>query len=180
MKILHVFLGALAIGAVSTTGAQIQRLDLPQMVDDCDHAVYATIVACRTDEYVDPVEGIEHITTLTLVGESLYDGSAVTVDVSFHGGFEPGQINSEAPIKDDCRVGSDIVAFYTWTDRLAAGVPANALHAAHGGIYRTVASKAGAIVLGRGDGFAVNRNVHVSQLRESIAQVRQAQQHEDN
>ena len=181
MKTRLGLLGATALGLLSAlTGAQIQRLDLPQMIDDCDHAVFATIVACNTEEIVHPVDGPEVMTTLTLVGESLYDGSSVTVDVSFLGGFEPGQVNSEAPVADDCRIGSDIVAFYTWTDRLLPDVGANALHAAHGGIYRTAVGPTGTVVLGRGDGFAVKNNVRVADLRKAIAGVRQAQQRKED
>jgi hypothetical protein len=61
-----------------------------------------------------------------------------------------------------------VVAFYRWTDDMGGGVPANALVAAHGGLYRTVEGPRGAAVLGRGEGYAVRSNRYLTDLESTV------------
>ena len=98
------------------------------------------------------------------------DGCAV-VDVTFPGGFidaENGAHNSEAPSSDDTQVGNVIVAFYKWSDNMGGDVAANALYASHGGLFRTVDGPSGTVVLGRGEGYAIDNNIKVSTLRTAV------------
>ena len=76
--------------------------------------------------------------------------------------------NSEAPAADDVKLGKRVVAFYRWADDIGGGVPANALVAAHGGLYRTVEGPRGPAVLGRGEGYAISSNRYVSQLESAV------------
>ena len=95
----------------------------------------------------------------------------ITVEVTYHGGFlndTEGVFNSEAPSADDVKVGNRVLAFYAWRDNMGGGVAANALIAAHGGLFRAVEGPGGATVLGRGQGYAVNQNVRVSSLETAL------------
>jgi len=158
-----------ALGMAST--AQIKRFTLEEMVQTADQSVYGQIIDSHVTRLVD-AEGSEHFyTTLTLQGHKLDDSQPITVDVTFRGGFlneTEGVFNSEAPAADDVQVGRRVVAFYRWTDDMGGGMHANALVAAHGGIYRTVESPNGPAVLGRGEGYAIATNRYVEQLSASV------------
>lgn len=179
MKMSRSFgLGALVLATLGTLGlAQIKEYTLQQMVDEVDNAVWGEIVGQRTFRVDDPVDGPElYYTTLTIEGVSLVDGSQVTVDVTYNGGFvseTEGVYNSEAPAADDVKVGNSIVAFYKWDD-LGGGVKANGLFAAHGGLYRTATGPKGPIALGRGTGYAIPRNVKLTDLSTAVAKLHAA------
>jgi hypothetical protein len=166
-------LPALLLGAVGATApAQIKSFTLAEMVQTADSAVYGQIVASHVIRVDSAVDGPElYYTTLTLQGRTLADNRPITVDVTFRGGFTSpteGVFNSEAPAADDVQVGKRVVAFYRWSDDLGGGVAANALVAAHGGIYRTVEGPSGPAVLGRGAGYAVGANVRLEQLASAV------------
>jgi len=179
MKMCRSFgLGALVLATLGTLGlAQIKEFTLQQMVDQVDNAVWGEIVGSRTFRVDDPVDGPElYYTTLTLEGVSLVDGSQLTVDVTYAGGFvsdTEGVYNSEAPAADDVKVGNSIVAFYKWGD-LGGGVKANGLFASHGGLYRTATGPKGVIALGRGAGYAIPRNVKMADLSTAVSRLHAA------
>jgi hypothetical protein len=173
-KISCIGLAAVLLGLAGAPGrAQIKTFTLEEMVETADNAVYGTIVSSRAFRVDDPVDGPEiYLTTLRIDGRSLDTGTPITVDVTFHGGFvsdTEGVFNSEAPSADDVKVGNKIVAFYAWRDNLGGGVGANALVAAHGGLFRTVESPTGATVLGRGQGYALSNNVRMSSLEPALS-----------
>jgi len=158
--------------AVSLAAAQIERLDLDQMVAKTDNAVHGRIVATEVVRIDSPVDGQNYFTHLTIEGVSLFDGQPTTVTVTFPGGFispENGVHNSEAPTADEIRLGNDVVAFYKWTDNMGAGLAGNALYASHGGIYRVAETRKGQVVLGKGDGYAIASNVRATDLSQQIA-----------
>ena len=166
---LALALSAGALVAASTVvAAQIERLTLEQMVAKADNAVFGTITRKQVIRIDSSKDGPDHyFTTLTLAGTSLKTGHDITVDVTFAGGFidpENGVHNSEAPAADEVKVGNRVVAFYKWTDNMGAGLAANALYAAHGGLYRTFEARKGTIVQGRGDGYAIPQNITLSEL----------------
>jgi len=165
-----------AVLAASLAVAQVERLDLAQMVARTDNAVLGRIVASEVVRIDHPVDGPElYFTHLTVEGTSLYDGQQIRVPVTFAGGFispEQGVHNSEAPSADETRIGNEVVVFYKWTDNMGGDLAANALYAAHAGIYRVAATKDGPVALGKGDGFAIASNVRVADLRTQIAQRR--------
>ncbi len=152
--------------------AQIERLDLGQMLERCDDAVQGRVIsrhAFRVDHDVDG-HGL-YFTTLRVEGRSLVDGRAIAVDVTHLGGWvEPGQgvWNSEAPALADTEPGRNVVVFTKWTDDMSGGVPANAPYAGHGGVFRVVAGPGGPVVLGRGPGFAVSENITLAALQSEI------------
>ena len=171
-KLPHLFVAA-ALLAVGVGSAQIERLDLPAMVAKTDNAVYAEITHKRVFRVDHPVDGPElYFTTLTLSGRSLRDGNALSVDVTFPGGFiseTEGVHNSEAPSADDQKVGNRVVAFYKWTANMGGDVRGNALYASHGGLFRTLEGPKGVpMVLGRGDGYAVASNLRLDELETAV------------
>jgi len=174
MKTTPLALAGVALAAIAALGtAQIERLSLEQMVAKTDNAVFGTITGKQVFRIDHPVDGPElFFTTLTIQGQSLRTNQLMTVDVTFAGGFiddETGVHNSEAPADDEVRVGNKVVAFYKWTDNMGGGLAANALYAAHGGLYTSHESRKGTIIQGRGEGYAIGANVDLATLNTRIA-----------
>ena len=163
---------AALVAAGSLASAQIERLDLAQMVAKTDNSLLGTIVGKEVIRIDHPIDGPElYYTTLTIEGTSLKDGKAMTVDVTFPGGFideTHGVYNSEAPSADDIKTGNRIVAFYKWSDNMGGDLAANALYASHGGLYRTFDTRRDVIVQGRGEGYAISNNLSLTQLRQDV------------
>ena len=172
----HLAWAGAAVLVASLATAQIERLDLGQMVARADNAVHGRIVASEVVRIDDPVDGPGlYYTHLMIEGTSLYDGRTISVPVTFPGGFispEEGVHNSEAPSADETRVGTEVIAFYKWSDNMGGGLAANALYASHGGIYRVAATRNGPVALGKGEGFAIASNVRVADLKTQIAEKR--------
>jgi hypothetical protein len=165
------------LGGVGTFSvAQIKAYTLPEMVAEADGTVFGQIVAQRVFRVDDPIDGPElYFTTLTIEGRAVPSGSPVSIDVTYAGGFineKEGVHNSEAPSADDVKIGNQVVAFYKWADDMGGGVSANALMAAHGGIFRTVAGLSDSVVLGRGPGYAIERNVKLSDLDKAVRDIK--------
>ena len=164
----------LVLALASAVGtAQIERLDLAQMVAKTDNAVYGRIIrkqVIRIDHEVDGA-GLFY-TGLTIDGTSLKDGKPVHTEVWFPGGFvtpTEGVHNSEAPSADDQKVGNQVVAFYKWSENMGGGHQGNGLYASHGGLYRTFENRSGVrIVQGRGEGYAITANVSLTDLDTQI------------
>ncbi|MAE29885.1 MAG: hypothetical protein QF615_07315 [Planctomycetota bacterium] len=169
-------LTAVAVGALGT--AQIESLDLDQMIAKTDNAVVGTILEREVIRIDHPVDGPElYYTTLIVQGRSLVDGTPTVVGVTFPGGFiddEHGVWNSEAPSEDDQKVGNEVVVFYKWLDNMGGDLSGNALYASHGGIYRVVSGRGGDVVLGRGPGYSVPTNRTLSSLDGEITQISRA------
>jgi len=152
--------------------AQIKQFTLEEITQVADNSVYGEIVAARVFRSDGPQEPNFYFTRLTIEGRSMADGRPMTVDVLFHGGFideNHGVFNSEAPSADDVRVGKRVVAFYKWADDMGGGVRGNALVAAHGGLFRTVEGPRGTAVLGRGEGYAIKKNLRMEHLETAVA-----------
>ncbi len=161
--------------------AQIERLDLEQMVARADGCVLGRITKRHVFRIDSPSDGEElYFTTLTIEGVALHDGSPLTVDVTHFGGFvseEDGVWNSEAPSEEETRVGRRVLAFYRWTDNMGGGVKGNVLYASHGGLYSTFTAQSGkTIVQGRGEGFAVSKNLPSPDLAKRVAAARAKKQ----
>jgi len=177
-KVLGLAVAALFSAAALGT-AQIERLDLSTMLQKADDAVFGTITHSEVIRIDHPVDGPElYYTHITIEGRSLSTGETVSKVVTFHGGFiddENGVYNSESPSADDVRMGSDIVAFYSWTENMGGDLAANSLYAGHGGLYRTVKGRKGTIVLGRGDGYAIAKNTTLTDLDTEVSRLTKQQ-----
>ena len=170
------WLPVLALAAAGTTGvAQIERLTLDQMVLKTDDAIVGTITKSVVFRVDHPVDGPElYFTTITVRGNSLTDGKAQEVEVTFPGGFvneTDGVWNSEAPSADELKIGNRVVAFHKWLDNMGGDVSAHALYASHGGLYRVVKSRKGEVVLGKGVGYAVPSNIELAKLDGEITKL---------
>lgn len=169
-------LGAVALGAMANS--QIVRLDLGQMVQATDDAVYGTIVEKEVFRVDHPVDGPElYYTTLYVEGRSLETGAEKLAAVTFPGGWidaENGVWNSEAPSEDDIQIGNHVVVFSKWTDNMGGDVAAHALYASHGGLFRTFEGPGGIVVQGRGDGYAVANNIELTSLDTQITELASA------
>ena len=166
-------LAGLVLAAASTVGlAQIKSYTLPEMIQEADDAVFGEIINRRVFKVDHPVDGPDlFFTTLTVDGRSLLHDRPMLVDVTYHGGFiseEIGVYNSEAPSADDVELGNRVVLFYSWSDNMGGDVAGNSLMAAHGGLYRTVDGVNHTAVLGRGAGYAVDRNIKLGDLDSAV------------
>lgn len=163
---------AVLIAAAVTSQAQIERLSLDQMVQKTDDALYAEIISKEVIRIDHPTDGPElYFTHITLAGKSLVNGKETTVVVTFPGGFiddKDGVWNSEAPSADDTKIGNKVVAFYKHLDNAGGDLECNFLYASHGGLFRTVDSPAGAVVMGRGEGYAIQNNTRLDELSTAI------------
>jgi hypothetical protein len=179
MRTNHLFwCSALLLGAFGAAAfGQIKSFTLDEMVRTADQAVDGQIIGARAFRVDSPTDGAElYFTTLTIQGRTLGAGQPITVDVTYHGGFvseTEGVFNSEAPSADDVKLGKRVIAFYRWADDMGGGVGANALIAAHGGLYRVVDGPRGAAVLGRGAGYAIAANRRIVDLETAVRRVAQ-------
>lgn len=169
-------MAALALVAAGALGvAQIERLDLDQMVAKTDNSIVGQITAKKVFRIDHPVDGPElYYTTLTVRGRSLVDGKLITVPVTYPGGFinpEEGVYNSEAPSDAETRIGNEVVLFYKWTDNMGGDVAGNALYASHGGIYRVAKSGSEYVTLGKGEGYAISKNWKLKALDAEITRL---------
>ena len=172
-------LGVLALIFAGLSGqAQIERLSLEQMVQKTDDALFAEITSKEVIRIDHPTDGPElYFTHLTLEGTSLSTGEAQTIVVTFPGGFvneTDGVWNSEAPSADDSKIGNQVVAFYKHIDNAGGDLACNFLYASHGGLFRTVDSPAGTVVMGRGDGYAIQNNTRLNALDTAITTIADA------
>jgi hypothetical protein len=175
-RLLLPLLGAAALATASLTGlAQIERLSLEQMVQKTDNSVFGEIISSEVIRIDHPSDGPElYFTHLTVEGESLVNGELTTVVVTFPGGFvseTDGVWNSEAPSADDVKIGNQIVAFYKHLDNAGGDLECNFLYASHGGLYRTVDSPRGTVVMGRGEGYAIVGNTRLTDLDTAITTI---------
>jgi hypothetical protein len=171
--------GLVGLGIATLGVAQIERLDLSQMVQKADHALFGTIVDHQVIVFDHPIDGPElYFTHLTVEGFDLATNEERTVVVSFAGGFvdaQNGVYNSEAPPADAVRLGNRAVVFYAYTDNMGGDLAANAIYASHGGLYQTVTGRGGdVVVLGQGDGYAISHNIALPELQERVAVLAEA------
>ena len=166
---------AALLANVSLGQAQIERLTLESMVQKTDDTLFAEIISKEVIRIDDAKDGPQlYFTHLTLEGKSLETGERVNVVVTFPGGFitpEDGVWNSEAPSDDDIKIGGRIVAFYKHLDNAGGGLACNFLYASHGGLYRTVEGPNGTVVLGRGEGYAIDANTSLEDLDIAVTKL---------
>ncbi|MCY2958893.1 MAG: hypothetical protein NTY35_01915 [Planctomycetota bacterium] len=180
-KLTALVLGGVALAGAAVLGtAQIERLDLNQMVQRADDAVVGTITSRNVIRIDHPVDGAElYYTSLTIEGRSLSTNAPRTVDVWFGGGFineTQGVFNSEAPSMDDQKVGNKVVAFYKFEENMGGDLSGNALMTWHGGLYRTFESRRTTFVQGRGNGYAIPSNVRLDDLDAQVKSLAAAKQ----
>lgn len=174
MKILTALVLAAACLAPAAH-ASVERLDLAALVARADGSVVGTITDRRVVRIDSEIDGPElYFTILTITGHRLASETPITVEVVYAGGFvdaKHGVWNSEAPSADDVALGNRVVVFYAHTANMGGGMSGNAIYAAHGGLYRTFDARRGAIVAGRGEGYGVDANLTLADLRARVAKL---------
>jgi hypothetical protein len=181
MKKISILIGALvvAFGGVAPQ-AQIKRLSLEEMTTLTDNAIIGTVIARRVEDHSSERHGFGiYYTVLTIQGESLYTGRKTTVEVVKRGGWLDkgrgiGSWDSEAPSDEETALGKRIVAYYFWNEDIGAGKGANMLYASHGSMFRTVEGPTGTVVMGRGTGYAISKNMSLKSLEKATAAILEA------
>ncbi|MFT5291504.1 MAG: hypothetical protein ACI82F_003586 [Planctomycetota bacterium] len=167
-------LAAAALALFGTfASSSILELSLDEIVTASDEAVYGEIVNRQVHKVVTE-ESTDYFTTLTIEGRLVGSKTPITVDVVYGGGFiteEDGVHNSEAPSAAETQIGQTIIAFYDFQADFP-GSGANVLYNMHGGLYRTDVGPAGTVVLGRGQGYAINRNVSLVNLDGEVSSLK--------
>jgi hypothetical protein len=167
--------GALA-GLCALGTAQVERFTMERMLSQTTDAVRGEIIDSDVFKVDHPVDGPDlYYTELTVEGTSLRTGLPQEIRVIYPGGFidaENGVYNSEAPSADDVKLGNEVIVFSKWLDNNGGDVAGNRLWASHGGLFRTFTSRRGGkVVQGRGDGYAVDSNVSMTDLSERITSI---------
>ncbi len=171
MKIHHILIAGVASLALVQVGrACIEELDLAQMVAKTDAAVNGTITNVRTVRYTPPGDDRLIYTLVTVAGTDLYTGQARTLEAAFVGGTHEGDsmMVTSMPAPSEYRVGNSVILFSAPVEGWGPDVE-RCVYAAMGGIFREIAGKKGAVILGKGEGFAVSQNVRLADLQTSIA-----------
>ncbi|HET6203136.1 MAG TPA: hypothetical protein VFI25_10090 [Planctomycetota bacterium] len=177
MKYLHSGLlrGGVALGLVVLGTGAVERLDLRLMARRTDGAVAGRIVSTWTTSNPSPGTLGRVFTHMRIVGEDLYTGKPVDWVVSYFGGEHEGDVqwHADMPTAADVRVGSRVLAFTKWHPTMG-GVGMRSLYALFAGIFRLEEGPRGEVVIGRGEGFAVEKNVPLGEFRAQLAQARAA------
>ena len=177
MKTLRWLLAAaMTVLLVQGGSACIEELDLAKMVSKTDSAVHGTITDVRTVRFVPEGDDRLIYTILTIQGEDLYTGKTATMEAAFLGGtFEDDSMMvTSMPAPSEYRLGNDVVVFRGAVEGWGPEID-HAVYAAMGGIYRTIDTKKGTVVLGKGEGFAVENNVRVGDLKSEMTRLQEAQ-----
>ncbi|MDP6962557.1 MAG: hypothetical protein QGF46_00145 [Planctomycetota bacterium] len=175
MKILRWLCAIAAVSFLVQGGnACIEELDLMKMVSKTDVAVHGTITDVRTVKFTPENDDRLIYTILTIEGKSLYDNSPISVDAAFLGGTYQGEsmMVTSMPAPSEYRLGNDVVVFSGEVEGWGPEVD-RCVYAAMGGIFRTIDSRNGKVVLGKGKGFAVENNMLVSSLGQNITKLSQ-------
>lgn len=166
------WLGSALVGLVlaGTAYACIEALDLNKMVAKTDVAVSGTITSVRTVKYTPPGDDRIIYTLVTVEGEDLYTGQSRTIEAGFVGGTYAGEsmMVTSMPAPNEYRVGNKVVLFSAPVEGWGPEV-ARCMYASYGGIFKQINTKNGPVVLGKGEGFAVENNTSMADLRQSIA-----------
>jgi len=166
------FLAAgLAAFAAGGALADIAELDLEKMIHEhADVAVVGEIVEVTNSEFPLDDGSPAAYTNLRVRGKNLYTGEAQEVVASFVGGFIDGQriTTAEEPPANEIQRGRRVVVFTApWPSN--GNAPERSLVAQHGGIFVVEKGPKGDIVIGKGKGYAVEKNVLLSDLQAQAA-----------
>ncbi|HEX9792401.1 MAG TPA: hypothetical protein VGC54_00315 [Planctomycetota bacterium] len=168
------WLAAILAAPLLAGGAKacIEALNLTQMVAKTDTAVNGVVTDVRSVLHTPEGESEAFVYTIvTVEGEDLYTGQSRTLEAAFLGGTHQGRefFVSSMPHPSEYAVGNKVLAFGSPVSDWGAEID-HALYASMGGIFRTVETRRGQVFLGKGDGFAVEKNVTLEQLRADLAQ----------
>jgi len=189
MKTLRwLFPGLIAALLVGAASACIEALTLPKMLSRIQvrgpvipgvprgDVVEGKVTAVRSvktnpsgKEFDDRIYTVVEVT-----GTSLITGRPVRREAAFLGGVYRGESMLVTSMPGNPRLyspGNEVVIFAAPVGDWHPSIT-HAIYAAAGGIYQVVQTpRHGKVVLGKGAGFAVERNLPVAELRGSIARL---------
>ncbi|HET6204147.1 MAG TPA: hypothetical protein VFI25_15250 [Planctomycetota bacterium] len=165
--------GAFLLLGGAAAFADVMALDLKTMVQKyADVAVVGAVEAVTYSEFPLDDGSPAAYTNLVVKGESLYTGKPETVTASFVGGYIGGDriYSSEEPTAVETQVGRRVVVFSSpWPS--TGNAPPRCLVAQHAGIFLVQPGPQGEVVLGKGEGFAIARNVLLKDLQSQAAEL---------
>ncbi len=155
--------------------ACVEALTLSQMVQKTDAAVLGTITDVHSVLFVPDGEGRMIYTVVTIQGEDLYTGLPRTIDAAFVGGTHKGEsmLVTSMPAPSEYRIGNEVLIFSGKVEGWGPEID-RCVYASMGGIFRTVDTRKGLVLLGKGKGTAVERNIRLSDLRTGIVSALQS------
>ena len=163
---------ALALAGLLAGGASaaIKAFSLEEMARTAEGCVAGRITK-REGFLLETKElGVLYMTRLTIEGKDLYTGARTTLKVCYFGGTVNGvtiRCSTQPPDRETAP-GTRVVAFHRYEK--AFGV--RMLVAQFGGIYRIETGSRGDVVIGKGPGMAVSRNMLLSDLEAALKAVR--------
>ncbi len=158
-----------SLAAVSLATASIVHLTLREMLERTDSGVIGTVL--EKNVWTGPLEGFEvdpDFTTVKIQGEDLIRGGQVIHEITYLGSDKNPV--SEMPAESETRVGTSGLFFSVAVKSAWGGrTGLHSLMAAQGGVFRVESGPKGDVVIGKGEGFAVEKNVLASDLRKQVA-----------
>ncbi|GJM21854.1 MAG: hypothetical protein DHS20C15_17690 [Planctomycetota bacterium] len=163
---------AVALTVALPAVASIKAMTLRELMSITSGAVHGTVVARETVQRGFPQSGAVY-TLLTIRGESVRTGEPTEVTVAFHGSHEVADryTISEMPTLQDTRIGAEVVAFFNPRKELD-GSP---VIFDYSGIYRVERAFDKPVLMGKGEGFAFDKNEALDVVRQRVRQVHQEQ-----
>ncbi len=165
---------ALALAGLLAGGAAaaIKAFSLEEMARTAEGCVAGRITAREGFLLKTRELGTLYMTRLTIQGKDLYTGAPATVKVCYFGGTVNGvtiRCSTQPPDRETAP-GTRVVAFHRFEK--AFGV--RMLVAQFGGIFRIESGSRGDVVIGKGPGMAVSRNMLLADLEAALKAVRPA------
>ncbi|MBT3339909.1 MAG: hypothetical protein HN405_03120 [Planctomycetes bacterium] len=165
-----------AAGALLLAGAAIaciEPLDLGKMMSRTDTAVLGEITQVRTVLHNPENEDRMIYTIVTVQGEDIYTGQARTLEAAFLGGTYQGDsmLVTSMPAPSEYQLGKKVLTFGAAVSDWGSEIN-HAMYASYGGLFQTVATNNGVVVLGKGQDFAIEKNIALPTLRKQISKIK--------
>jgi len=163
---------AVALTLALPTVASIKAMTLKELMSITSGTVHGTIVARETLRSDFPLPNAVH-TVLTIEGEDVRTGEPIQVKVTFHGSHDVDDryTISEMPTLQDTRVGTEVVAFYNPRKELDG----RQVVYDYSGIYRVERAFGQPVVMGKGEGFAFEKNEKLDAVRTRVRAIHKEQ-----
>lgn len=146
--------------------AAIKAMTLAELMAITTDAVHGRIVAKTSFSLDYPFEGAVY-SKLTVEGESLRTGAAVSTSMIFLGSHDPADSygTSEMPTLQDTRVGNEVVVFYARDEQFPG--TANVVHNL-ASVFRVEQAFGTPVLIGKGEGTAFAENIRLADARTLV------------
>ena len=156
--------------------ASIEPLTLEKMLSYSDGCIVGKITSKKGYLANIPTLGQIVITKLTIEGKEILTGKKKSVEVAYLGGSADGvsiQVSNQPPDRETTP-GNKVLVFYYY-DKV---FNANMIIAQLGGIFMIQKGPLGDVVIGKGVGSAVPRNILLNNLENKIKAIKPAKREE--